>query len=132
MFLLTMNNGLNFSFPDVCNTPAPSGTIPIPYPNLSNPSNASSAVSNIVIDGAKSLNLLSKVSSSMGDEAGTIGGVVSGSFGGPTRFLLGSFSVFLNGVPAVRMGSQTAHNGSLPNSIGTAIIPTQSSVLILG
>lgn len=134
MYLLTVNTGLNLAFPDVCNTPAPNGAIPLPYPNISDPSQASgsSAVASVVVDGAKSLNLLSEVSSSMGDEVGSLGGVVSGGFSGPTRFMLGSFTVFMGGVPCARMTSVTGQNGKMPNSVGMSLLPTQQMVLVLG
>jgi len=135
MYLLTVNTGLNLSFPDVCNTPAPSGAIPLPYPNISDPSQASSssAVANVVVDGAKALNLLSEVSSSMGDELGSAGGgVVSGQVSGPTRFMLGSFTIFMKGAPAARMTSLTGHNGKMPNAVGMSMLPTQQNVLVLG
>ena len=37
MFLNTQFTPLNLAFPDVCDTPAPDGVLPLPYPNLASP-----------------------------------------------------------------------------------------------
>ena len=134
MFLLTLNKGMNFALPDVCNTPAPTGILPIPYPNISNPAEAdsSSAAKNVIVDGAKALNLMSEISSSEGDEPGEEGGVISAETGGASRFLLGSTTVFINGAPAVRVTSEVGQNGEIMNCMGVSMVPTQTILLVLG
>jgi hypothetical protein len=133
MFLLTVNEGMNFGIPDVCLTPSPTGAIPMPYPNISNPAEANSATAaeNVVVDSAKALTLISEISSSEGDEAGSEGGVVSGEIMGPTRFLMGSEKLFINGAPAARITSETGQNGEMMNIVGASIVPTQTIVLVL-
>jgi len=133
MFLLTLNEGMNLGLPDVCMTPAPNGAIPVPYPNISDTAQANSetAASNVIVDGAKALNLMSEISSSEGDETGEEGGVVSGEIMGPSRFLLGSETLFINGAPAVRLTSEVGQNGETMNCMGVSIVPTQTILLVL-
>ncbi|GAB6074665.1 DUF4150 domain-containing protein [Nautilia lithotrophica] len=134
MYLLTLNEGMNLAVPDVCLTPTPGGPVPTPYPNISNPAeaNGATAAENLVVDGAKALNLTTEITSSQGDEAGSNGGVVSGEIMGPTRFLMGSEKLFINGMPAVRVTSETGQNGETMNAVGSSLVPTQTIVLVLG
>jgi len=133
MFLLTINEGMNFAFPDVCLTPTPAGPVPTPYPNIANPAEANSATAaqNVIVDSAKALTLISEISNSQGDEAGSNGGVVSGEIMGPCRFLAGSEKLFINGAPAVRVTSETGQNGEIMNAVGSSLVPTQTIVLVL-
>jgi hypothetical protein len=77
--------GIAFAFPDVCKTPSPSGTVPVPYVNIAQLSNATGVTDlggKEVLVGPQGLHVLlldSEVSASTGDEAGTGGGVRSGS-----------------------------------------------------
>ena len=75
----TKGGGVEFSFPDVCKTPTPSGPIAVPYPNgtyeVKNKA-ANSSPKNTTSSKVTSTSG-SKVAMSMGDEAGTMKGVVS-------------------------------------------------------
>jgi hypothetical protein len=77
------------------------------------------------------LNQMTIIPMSNGDEAGINLGVVSGMVMGPTRFILGSQTVFNEGAPSQRLTSTTGHNGGSMNCPGAAIAPSQVIVLIL-
>jgi hypothetical protein len=51
---------------------------------------------------------------------------------GPTTFIQGSATVYLEGGLAQRLTSMTGHNGISMNCPGTAIAPSQVIVMILG
>jgi len=65
--------GIAFAFPDVCQTPAGPTTVPIPYPNIAQLSNATNVADDVLIGPSeyKALLMDSEVSTSSGDEAGT-------------------------------------------------------------
>jgi hypothetical protein len=127
----TQMGGTCFVFPDVCNTPAPSGTVPIPYPNISQGMLAVSTSTKVFVTGMPAITLKSQIPTSNGDEAGTAGGVVSGQFMGPTSFAKGSSKVMVEGMPWVNLTSMTKHNGASPNNpAGAMIAPSQAKVLI--
>jgi len=134
MFQSTSGGGMNMGFPDVCLTPTPVGPIPIPYPNISTGSvaNPSTTALTVLTDGMPSLNQMSMVTTSSGDNAGVNMGVASGMVMGPTEFILGSFTVFKEGTPAQRLTSMTGHNGLSMNCPGVTLVPSQVTVLVLG
>jgi hypothetical protein len=77
--------------------------------------------------------LNSMISMSSGDEAGSMGGMVSSMIKGPTSFKLGSFKVMAEGKGICTIGAMTTHNGSGPGNIpGVQIAPSQVKVMILG
>ena len=118
MFALSNQaGGQAFAIPDVCKTPSPGGPVPIPYPNIvmTETANVSTCSKKVFFVGMNAFNLKTKWPQSMGDEAGTAGGVVSGLNMGEVGFTMGSISVKIEGSPAVFMTSQTKHNGSNPN-----------------
>ena len=133
MFQLTMNNAMNMGLPDVCLTPTPAGPIPIPYPNISLTSTTlpPTTAMTILVDGTPALNLLSEIPLSNGDEAGVNLGVVSGMIMGPTQYIMGSETLFLEGVPAVKLTSETGQNGEMMNAPGVCITPSQLIMLVL-
>jgi hypothetical protein len=79
LFANTQMMGFDMGFPDVCKTPTPAGPVPVTYPNgiyevknkaaNSSPKNTTSSKATFNSD--------SNGSKSMGDEAGTLKGVVS-------------------------------------------------------
>ncbi|MFO0615207.1 MAG: DUF4150 domain-containing protein [Polyangiaceae bacterium] len=132
----TTMNGQCMAMPDVCKTPAPPGPpIPLPYPNIAlvmqaTPSTASKKVK-VLEKPAVLLN--TKIPMSSGDEAGSAGGVVSGTIKGPVGFTQGSTKVKIEGQPVVYATCPTAHNGSNPNApCGHQVSPSQSKVLVRG
>ncbi|MEI6313467.1 MAG: DUF4150 domain-containing protein [Syntrophus sp. (in: bacteria)] len=133
MYLLTSAGGMNMGSPDTCLTPTPAGPVPIPYPNISQGSVANPATTALTVltDGMPSFNQMTIIPMSQGNEAGVNLGIVSGMVMGPTKFILGSQTVFKEGAPAQRLTSTTGHNGMSMNCPGTAIAPSQVIVLIL-
>ena len=104
--------------PDVCKTPTPGGPVPIPYPNFSADSNLIKGAKTVKINGNEVANIDSQLSRSNGDEAGTLGGVVSsrnmGAFGWP----VGSIDVEAEGKGIVRLLDSILTNGNAYNDTG--------------
>ncbi|MDR1656642.1 MAG: DUF4150 domain-containing protein [Deltaproteobacteria bacterium] len=136
MFALTVKGGVGTSGPpDVCKTPTPGGPVPIPYVNIFQNSNAniSTVAKKVLIVGAMSLTIKSKIMLSSGDEPGTLGGVKSGTFIGPCKYQnsSGSSIVKFEGQKALPMGAMTEQNGvSNFNTIGCCPMAAQTKVTV--
>jgi hypothetical protein len=104
------SGGMSIVFPDVCKTPSPAGPVPIPYPNTAKAADTSGGPTTVKCDGEMPMVKGSKYSQSMGDEAGTAGGVVSSCNRGEAEFMMYSFDVKLDGKNACRMGDPLLHN----------------------
>jgi hypothetical protein len=66
--------------PDVCLTPSGSGPVPIPYPNIARSADLAKGTTTVKADGGNMIAVMgSEFSVSTGDEAGTVGGVISGT-----------------------------------------------------
>lgn len=112
------NQGIAFAFPDVCNTPTPGGPAPVPYPNIAQLT-AAQDIGTTVLLGPAGLNPLlqgSTVANSSGDEAGTAGGVKSGTIMGPCEVTTGSATVLIGGRGVARFGDPTSQNNR--NAVG--------------
>lgn len=133
MFQLTMNNGTNIAMPDVCLTPTPGGPVPMPYPNTSTSTTAlpPTTALTILVDGTPSLNMTSEIPLSNGDEAGANLGTISGMIMGPTSYVVGSETLFLEGAPAVKLTSETGQNGEIMNAEGACLVPSQEIMIVL-
>ncbi|MCR4666838.1 MAG: DUF4150 domain-containing protein [Desulfovibrio sp.] len=131
MFALTLAGGTCMSTPpDVCKTPAPNGTVPVPYVNIfqCNMVLPNTASSKVLICGSPALTVKSSTAISNGDEAGVQGGVVSSKFIGKGEFIKGSLKVTLQGKAAVSQGATTKHNNG--NTTGMNSMAAQSKVQI--
>lgn len=127
----TQMGGMCFAFPDVCKTPTPAGPVPIPYPNISQPMLAINTSLKVFVQMMPAVTMKSQIPISNGDEAGSVGGVVSNVFIGPTSFSKGSSKVIVEGMPWVNLTSMTRQNGTAPNNpAGTVVAPSQAKVLI--
>ncbi|WP_297669667.1 DUF4150 domain-containing protein [uncultured Desulfovibrio sp.] len=129
MFALTLQGGMCMSTPpDVCKTPAPTGTVPVPYVNIFQCSmvTPNTACSKVFISGSPALHVKSSTAISNGDEAGTMGGVVSSKFIGKGEFIKGSMKVTLEGKAAVSQGATTKHNNG--NTTGMNSMAAQAKV----
>ncbi len=105
------SGGQSIAFPDVCKTPAPPAPpIPIPYPNIGMASDTTSGPSKVKTDGKMPMVKGAKYSKSSGDEAGTIGGVVSNVNRSECEFMMYSFDVKFEGKNVCRMGDPLFHN----------------------
>ena len=92
--------GIAFAFPDVCKTPAPPGPpVPIPYPNIAQLDQATGITDESnkeLLVGPSGLHVLlldSEIATSTGDEAGSVGGVSSGTIKGKCKVTKASGSV---------------------------------------
>jgi len=104
------SGGMSIVFPDVCKTPAAPSPIPIPYPNIGKSSDTSGGAKKVKTDGKMPMVKGAKYSRSMGDEAGTLGGVMSSVNMSFCEFMLYSFDVKFEGKNACRMGDPLFHN----------------------
>lgn len=134
MFAVTKQAGQCVaSVPDMCIVPVPSpgGPIPTPtpFPNLAMPMMGNPATMKVLIAGSPALTKSSKLSISSGDEAGVLGGVVSGSIDGQAEFITASMTVKLEGNPAVKLSDMTKMNSG--NTIGAVVAPSQTIVMIM-
>lgn len=138
MFMLSMGAAMDLGFPDVCLTPIPTpvGPVPapIPYPDIGMSATSSPAAYNVLVDCMPALNQMSEGLVSVGDDTGIYRGVVSHDISGETVYLVGCFTILVDGVPAQRLCSVTGQNaiGVLPNSPGMCLTPSQVTVLSLG
>jgi hypothetical protein len=112
---ITVTDGICFAFPDICQTPSPSGTVPIPYPNIAQLSSVSDSASSVNAGGKPVVTEASSISTSSGDEAGAGGPGPKGK----CTFTTSSKTVKANGKGIVRLGDSTSQNGG--NAVGTVL-----------
>jgi hypothetical protein len=126
----TLAGGQAFAFPDVCNTPAGPVVVPIPYPNIGMLPTGVSTTTTVLVMNMPALTQGSKLPMSQGDEAGSVGGVVSGMIMGEVSFLTASSKVSFQGQKVIVLTATTAHNGSSANApMGVLVAPSQAKVL---
>jgi len=118
---MTFGMGMSTGAPDVCKTPP--FMIPAPMPNMAANVTAVPAYMTIMIMGMPELNMASMNAITNGDEAGTMGGVISFIIVGPARPLMGSMMYFVGGLPSWRMTAPTMQN--LVNAPGVTSVPSQ-------
>lgn len=107
------SSGQSPVFPDVCKTPAPPAPpVPIPYPNLAKSSDASDTATSVKADGQAIMLKKSVFSTSTGDEAGSVGGIVSNCTKGKAQFILYSFDIKAEGQNVPRGMDMMKQNGS--------------------
>lgn len=121
-------SGTSIGFPDVCNTPAGTATVPTPYTNTGSHSMAQNASESVKIIGMSALTTASTLSATQGDEAGTAMGTTSGTVSSTGTFTSGSPTVYIDGIPAVRLTSSTTGN-NMNNSVGSVTVPGAATVL---
>lgn len=111
------SSGVSAAFPDVCKTPTPAGPVPIPYPNIAMSSDTAKGSKKVKVDGESIMLRDSNFSTSTGDEAGSVGGVVSNRIKGKAEFVSYSFDVKVEGKNVPRLGDLMLQNkGSAPNT----------------
>ncbi len=95
--------------PDVCKTPPT--PVPVPYPNISKATDLAKGTTTVKVDGGNmAANKGSEFSKSSGDEAGTVGGVKSGTNMAESTWLSFSMDVFLEGKNACRLTDKKLMN----------------------
>lgn len=129
----TKAGGTCFAFPDVCLVPATPSPVPTPFPNTGACADAQDTVDAVLVENKEVLVETSSLPQSSGDEAGTGGGVVSGTFRGCVKFKTASGKVYAKGKRVILMGAVTAHNGDNANMPGgQQVAPSQGRVLAGG
>lgn len=104
------SGGMSTVFPDVCKTPTPGGPVPIPYPNIGQAANTTSGPTKVKIDGQMPMVQGAKYAMTSGDEAGSVGGVMSGVIKGEAEFMMYSFDVKFEGKNVCRLGDPLFQN----------------------
>jgi hypothetical protein len=104
------SGGQSIVFPDVCKTPMAPSPVPIPYPNVGMSADTSQGPTTVKTDGVMPMVKGAKYLKSTGDEAGSLGGVVSGVFINECEYLLYSFDVKFEGKNVCRLGDPLWHN----------------------
>lgn len=119
---------------DVCKIPAPPAPFaPAPFPNMVQCPAASGASTKVKFCNSPGLTKSSSFSSSQGDEAGTLKGLVAPFNMSKVQYKMASSKVKLQGKPVVTVTKMTAHNGASPNAPpGLQVAPSQTSVIIMG
>lgn len=94
---------LNFvpNAPNVCLTPASPSPIPIPYPITADTAQLAVGCETVLHKGKKTMNTQSKVQAVRGNEAGTVGDVVTGVNRGTAWAISGPPTVLFEGAPVV-------------------------------
>ena len=118
---------------DVCNVPSSAGPIPTPFVNIARCTDAAAATASqkVKVGGRAVLTASSEIARSSGDEPGTLGGVVSGTFMGVVRYRAGGEKVFVEGSEAVAHLASTTHNGQSANApSGVQVGPSQTKVFL--
>ncbi|VAW72841.1 hypothetical protein MNBD_GAMMA10-2458 [hydrothermal vent metagenome] len=104
------SGGFSLVFPDVCKTPIGPSVVPIPYPNLGKSSDTSKGPKSVKTDGKMPMVKTAQYSTSTGDEAGVLKGVISGKIKGVCEYMMYSFDVKIEGKNVCRMGDPLFHN----------------------
>jgi uncharacterized Zn-binding protein involved in type VI secretion len=126
MYVSTVAKGQTFAMPDVCLTPTPAGSIPIPYPNIGKLSAAKKRTTKIFVSGAAALTKVSIIKTTTGDEAGVNKGIVSKKTKGKVEFTTASKKVKFQGKPALRMMDKFKANNK--NAMGAILQSSQTKV----
>lgn len=109
------SEGLAVGFPDACMTP-PNGQV-IPYLNTAHSQDAAGTAASVFCDGHAVMKLSSFFATSYGDEPGSLGGVISGTFKGKASFITASQNVFTEGEPTPRADDYVEGNHGSPANL---------------
>jgi hypothetical protein len=111
------SDGISIGAPDVCLTPAPPAPlVPIPYVNVAQSKDLANQARTVFADGEAIAVKDSYFSTSVGDEPGTGGGVVSGVNKGKAIFANYSMNVFAESKGVARLTDPMLNNGNSPNA----------------
>lgn len=137
MFPATTNGGgVCQAFPDVCKVPAPPAPpIPTPFPNIGQCAQASGSTcsSKVKILNKKTATKKTELTRSMGDEAGTLKGMISSTNMDKVKRTMSYSKVKVEGAEIVTVMKMTGHNGSNANAPpGQQLAPSQTKVICMG
>jgi hypothetical protein len=108
--------------PDVCKTPPT--PIPVPYPNISFSKDLVKGSTTVFADGGNSIAIKpSEFATSIGDEPGTAGGVVSGVNMKESTWITYSFDVFIEGENVCRLTDKKFQNHKNTVDMGGLVQP---------
>ncbi|HEY4082587.1 MAG TPA: DUF4150 domain-containing protein [Burkholderiaceae bacterium] len=127
MFANCQAGGMDLAPCDVCKTPPLA--IPIPYTNIANGAEAVPNVPTIIYVGGPVHNLNTVIPVTHGDEAGSMGGIASGTVAAQSRHVTGASTIIIQGAPITRMSSVNLPNQQ--NTSGSRLSPSQTKILIL-
>jgi len=85
---------------DICNTPPHCASVT--YTNIAKSMDSAMTATSVFVNGNPICHAKSNFAVSSGDEAGSCGGVISGTIKGMAEFITFSPNVFIEGFPAVR------------------------------
>jgi Domain of unknown function (DUF4150) len=133
-FIATAGGGMCTAFPDVCKVPAPPAPpIPTPFPNMAMlmQANRATCALKVKIMNMPVVHVNSMIPMTSGDEAGSLGGVVSGMIKGPAKFTKGSLKVKVMGMPVAFQTCPIGQNGTNANApLGIHDTPSQPKVSV--
>ena len=109
-----MSDGKSIASPDACLTPSP--PVPVTYVNVAYSSTLAQEAKTVFADGQGIALKQSCFQTSVGDEPGTAGGVVSGVNKGKAIFINYSPDVFAEGQNVPRLSDPMLNNGNTPNT----------------
>ncbi|MCU0634551.1 MAG: DUF4150 domain-containing protein [Gemmatimonadaceae bacterium] len=105
------------TLPDFCRTPG--NAAPVPYPNVAFSRDLADGTTSISADGGHMCAKYgSRFATSIGDAAGTLRGVKSGTVTAEATWLTYSFDVMLEGQGACRLTDKMYHNGANTVNMG--------------
>lgn len=115
---------------DVCKLP---NGVPVPFPvNTALCLQATGGSTKVSVMNKPVLTIGAKIPTSMGDEPGVGGGIVSGVNKGTSKWKQSYGKVKVQGKKAVRMLHPTGQNGSSMNLPGAQLSPSQTKVFCQG
>ncbi len=116
--------GSSLNFPDVCKTPAPPAPfIPVPYPNIGLNMQSAPFSPFVSIAFMPATNMATMKVMTTGDEAGAMGGLITGAIKAPGKTTMGNPLVFVTGLPGECLLTPTS--GNMMNApIGAQIVPS--------
>lgn len=130
----TAQGGTCNALPDTCKVPAPPAPpVPTPFPSTGQlaQANRGTCAKKVTVLNQPVLHLNSQIAMTSGDEAGSAGGVVSGTIKGPAKPTKGSAKVFVEGMAVVFHTCGMAQNGVSANApMGIHDSPSQSKVFV--
>jgi hypothetical protein len=120
------------SGPDTCKVPAPPGPpVPTPFPNTAQCSDTTKTIKKVQIVKKDTVVESSKIKSSMGDEGGTLKGMMSNTHRGEVQYKKYSSKVYAQKKKIVHHTAATSHNGSNANlPVGAHVSPSQTKVMV--
>ena len=133
MPMVTKAGGATLGVVDTCKVPTPPlGTpTPTPFACAGQMPMAQLGSPKVLVQNMETVTVMSKIPLSSGNEAGVLGGVVSGVNVGEIGFPLGSSKVLAEGKAVIYVTAPAAHNGSNANQpAGLVVAPGQAMVLV--